>query len=402
VQNCPPRHCLDLISWITGSSSIQPLGAKESRLFLLLFFFFVLSQADSNEKFSLLWHSSLRASLPPLFHVAELSPIGLQTATSMHEIMSRLSPVPRSQSRASLTPTETTYHSFLDVELYEPIVRSPSPRRSAFPDPFPNSTAPTQDGRVASKDMAPTTLPKIHRHDSGYESTTPQSPHPSPPQRRFSLVTRTSWEQQQRSRTRPAIRRSPKSAPVARLPRNSGQYTTQRQSCSSGMSSQHNRRYSSTFFHFPHFPLDSRPSCEDTELVVNTHLAPGSLHQTQAAYRPASAYQDSSPLPRSETPTFPVPPQTTHYWTSDGTRRLEYAAIDAATRGVRGWVMRHMVPDCFMPREKRHVRFEDDRGSVVRYRLDLDCDDVGEKHDYDACKRRKWKTKAWWFSSRDD
>ncbi|PSR84044.1 hypothetical protein BD289DRAFT_334920, partial [Coniella lustricola] len=67
-----------------------------------------------------------------------------------------------------------------------------------------------------------------------------------------------------------------------------------------------------------------------------------------------------------------VPPQTTHYWTSDRTRRLEYAAIDAASRGVRGWIMRNVVPDCFVPKDARRVCFDDDSGSVRRYRLDLE------------------------------
>jgi hypothetical protein len=74
-----------------------------------------------------------------------------------------------------------------------------------------------------------------------------------------------------------------------------------------------------------------------------------------------------------------VPPQPTHYWTSDRTRRLEYAAIDAAHRGLKGWVRRHLVPGCFLPKEKGHVAFDDDTGSVRRYRLEMDEDCVGEK-----------------------
>jgi hypothetical protein len=86
------------------------------------------------------------------------------------------------------------------------------------------------------------------------------------------------------------------------------------------------------------------------------------------------------------------PPQTTHYWTSDKTRRLEYAAIDAASRGVRGWVMRHIVPDCIIPEDRRRVRFDDDSGSVVRYRLDLDDDEKPQ------CKKSRGgkKRKTWW------
>jgi hypothetical protein len=59
---------------------------------------------------------------------------------------------------------------------------------------------------------------------------------------------------------------------------------------------------------------------------------------------------------------------------SDHTRRIEYAAIDAASRGLKGWVLKYMVPDCFVPKEKRRLTFDDDSGSVRRYRLELECD----------------------------
>ncbi|KOS20004.1 hypothetical protein ESCO_005625 [Escovopsis weberi] len=68
------------------------------------------------------------------------------------------------------------------------------------------------------------------------------------------------------------------------------------------------------------------------------------------------------------------PPATTHYWTSDSTRRLEYAEIDAASRGVAGWMRRRLrisLPACFTGREK-HLAFDDDTGSVRRYRLALE------------------------------
>jgi hypothetical protein len=70
----------------------------------------------------------------------------------------------------------------------------------------------------------------------------------------------------------------------------------------------------------------------------------------------------------------PPPPATVHYWTSDSTRRLEYAAIDAANRGVRGFFIR-LVPDCVLSEAARRTKFHDDddsdAGSVRRYRLVL-------------------------------
>lgn len=70
----------------------------------------------------------------------------------------------------------------------------------------------------------------------------------------------------------------------------------------------------------------------------------------------------------------PPPPATCQYWTSEANRRLEYAAIDAASRGVRGFFIK-LVPDCILPPSSRRTRFhsdtESDAGSVRRYRLSL-------------------------------
>jgi hypothetical protein len=138
-----------------------------------------------------------------------------------------------------------------------------------------------------------------------------------------------------------------------------------------------------TYFHFPHF-TSSDPALVEPEPAADQHK-PKDFSST-----PSFALQ-------CETPAYPLPPQTTHYWTSDRTRRLEYAAIDAASKGVRGWVMRHVVPDCFVPQSKRRVGFEDDRGSVVRYRLELDTtDEAVEKPE--SVRIRRWR--GWWFSMR--
>lgn len=73
-------------------------------------------------------------------------------------------------------------------------------------------------------------------------------------------------------------------------------------------------------------------------------------------------------------PSPPPPPATVQYWTSDSTRRLEYAAIDAASRGIRGFFTK-LVPDCILPASSRRTKFHDDEesdaGSVRRYRLTL-------------------------------
>ena len=89
-------------------------------------------------------------------------------------------------------------------------------------------------------------------------------------------------------------------------------------------------------------------------------------------------------------PPAPLPPQTTHYWTSDSTRRLEYAAIDASCRGVKGWVKRNLVPSCFTAKEDRHVAFDDDTGSVRRYRLELEPEEKAVPFSA-PCRRKGWQ-----------
>ncbi|KAE8444543.1 hypothetical protein EG329_014467 [Mollisiaceae sp. DMI_Dod_QoI] len=97
---------------------------------------------------------------------------------------------------------------------------------------------------------------------------------------------------------------------------------------------------------------------------------------------------DPEPLSNSAPPAPPPPPATIQYWTSDRTRRLEYAAIDAASKGVRGFFIR-LVPDCILPKDKRRTRFHNDcdgngdrasdAGSVRRYRLVLPAEEGAEE-----------------------
>jgi hypothetical protein len=229
--------------------------------------------------------------------------------------MSHLSPLPinleRSHSPASVAASDTTYHSFYDVELYEPAspvttLRHP-PRKDEHFEPKP-----------------------ITRQDSGYGSTHSASydyksnaSHRNTPQARY--------------RNRPSVQRAAKSMPASYPRRHTGT------SLSVGKSQVQN----STSYYF--FPSPDAITGSD-----------------EGVDEPAEVYHHP-------------PPQTTHYWMSDHTRRLEYAAIDNASRGIKGWVMKHVVPDCFVPKSNRRLTFDDDSGSVRRYRLELDCDDCSMK-----------------------
>ncbi len=201
----------------------------------------------------------------------------------------------------------------------------------------------------------------MHRQDSGYESIAPRS---SQGKRRRTSTASSGSRPRPR---RPSVRRATKSGPVAHLPRTGGQSLYRTRSNQAPLPT--------TFFHFPSpEPEDSHEGGPDGPLPPHSSYPYRDAPEDQAV---------------PDNPTYHAPPQTTHYWTSDRTRRLEYAAIDAASRGVKGWVMKHMVPECFVPKGCRRLGFDDDRGSVRRYRLELDSEESIEKDGLEHDKKRR-------------
>lgn len=241
------------------------------------------------------------------------------------------------------------------------------------------------------------------RQDSGYESSTPTRSSQSSKRNRYPSHAKSAssppprTESQPRTSTsqkRPALRRS---RPISNMPRSSMTASRSPPRSDPQQRPQHNDPYS--YFQFPSPEQLDEPEEQQLQLQQHHHqqqpqgpnadIAPVSLHldalnADRHSEKPKSSHSaahhadhSSSPYHHHHTgaddaPLSPLPPQTTHYWTSDRTRRLEYAAIDAASRGVRGWVMRNCVPECFVPKERRRVCFDDDTGSVRRYRLDLE------------------------------
>lgn len=119
-----------------------------------------------------------------------------------------------------------------------------------------------------------------------------------------------------------------------------------------------------TFFQFPQFPS-----------VGNTPPSTACIDPVNDAH---DENQEISTPP-------PPPPATIHYFLLPETRRLEYAAIDAASRGVRGFVTK-MIPDCILPVEYRRRKFcsgdaDSDVGSVRRYRIPLTGEKPGDEAD---------------------
>ncbi|KAK1782387.1 hypothetical protein QBC45DRAFT_237506 [Copromyces sp. CBS 386.78] len=256
----------------------------------------------------------------------------------------------RPHSRLSMVSNQT-YHSFNDVESLEPELTS---QQTAIVCHAPLSKA-------LCRDRPPPPIQEMRRQDSGYASIQRKESRSSC--RLSSNLSTPSTSTQRRSR--PTIQRSAtNTSSGTRLSRKGSKAVSQRRSyqCRPAQAQQ-----PVTYFEFPVF------TTSNPEYAIDE----------------AEVQEDKS----AQTNGHPLPPQTTHYWTSDSTRRMEYAAIDAASRGVRGWFMRHIVPECVVPPSKRHVGFEDDRGSVVRYRLDLE-DDKAEKPDDRSESRRK----SWWLS----
>ncbi|KAJ4254481.1 hypothetical protein NW762_010080 [Fusarium torreyae] len=277
----------------------------------------------------------------------------------------------RSESRAS----GTTYHSFADTELFEPM-SPPRPPVTYNTDSLQHlehlqqelqrQQREAQSSKDWVRERRPSTAAKMQRQDSGYESNTPprrastsnNSHGSSTINNSHLLVGRRSSNGsskdsssnssggggvRSRFRNRPSLRRAAKTHPVQPTRTSNQSLNLVR----TNTATQPQPKQSAAFFHFP-----SPDPIQLADSVPDRRVQP-------------------TPIPSP-------PPQTTHYWTSDRTRRLEYAAIDAATRGVKGWVLRHLVPDCFVSCENRHVSFDDDSGSVRRYRLELE-DDHAEK-----------------------
>ncbi|KAI1495440.1 hypothetical protein F5X99DRAFT_403572 [Biscogniauxia marginata] len=261
----------------------------------------------------------------------------LSRATKMSQPLQLSTDLYRSLSAVSVAASDTTFHSFNDNELHEP---TSSPTATAVLPRVP-----------AAKDTEFEPRP-IHRHDSGYESIHSGSRFwgSQSSNRRSSTISLTS-SSQSRLRKHLPIERAHKSTSshLGRFSEQQLHLTVSRQ--------QQQQTYA--YFYFP-----------APEAMAETLSDDGVIHEVEQTYT--------------------APPQTTHYWTSDRTRRLEYAAIDAASKGIRGWFLRR-IPNRFVPKENRRLRFDDDTGSVRRYRLDIDYDESGGK---DSSSRDR-KKKGW-------
>ena len=315
----------------------------------------------------LAFRTSCRASCSGCDAHSTLEPRRCTMAAMSH--LSHLTALDCPDSRVSLALSDTTYHSFQDIDSHEPGIPSRISQKPAVCSPPVSPSQPTEgQKRFMAREM--------RRQDSGYESIAPRDSLCS--NQRTSSSTSLSSSTRQRH-TRPSGQRSPRSKAASPRPRNGRRSVSPPDGSPPSLPPQAQQQQLA-YFYFPHFTSSDPALVEPEPAITLDNLAPAAPNHPGC----------------SETPEYPPPPQTTHYWTSDQTRRLEYAAIDAASKGVRGWVMRHVVPDCFVPQSKRRVGFEDDRGSVVRYRLDLDTEESADKEE--SARTRGWR--GWWSGTR--
>lgn len=301
--------------------------------------------------------------------------------------MSRLSPAPvaplgHQPSKASIAGSDVTFQTFYTVDQWDPHsaptprprystpvqsftprpqfstpVQSFSPPRPKFSTPVETFSTPVESFAVPAHVVA-VAKPAPERQDSGYESiprtsTSSKRRKSGSPGSREKIVDGPT-SSASNLRTRQSIRRTGRTVATQQAARTSGSslYLERANTMSQTRFIPTPAAQSTTFFHFP----STGPS------LVRPHTAGAVPFQGKEKVDG----EEESPMPT------PPPPQTQHYWTSDDTRRQEYAAIDARSRGFRGWVLRHFVPDCMIPRDQRRLGFDDDGGSVRRYRIELE------------------------------
>lgn len=377
-------------------SPVTLLFDPKYRLFFFFFFrrkgFFCSAMWESNFKYP---HSQSTICLKDYHQL---------TSTDM----ASSSPVPRSQSRASCF-TATTYHSFQDVEMRESEYQSQSTCISTATGLGPvhmngEAVRRSRPARRDDLDKHPAAFTMV-RQDSGYESgAATRTSSSTKRHRNSSKQSSSSPSRSDRASKRPGLRRSGASNPVSHTPGRSS--LTMNRPTFLTPQQQQNLNRKNSYFQFPapenleqEQDQSSRPSVDLAPVILKVNTANLNTETNQSPDTSAARHRAWSNSPVSP---FAVPPPTTHYWTSDRTRQLEYAAIDAASKGVRGWIMRNMVPDCFVPRDTRRAGFEDDGGSVRRYRIDLEIEcpedsvppsPVGEKL---TGFRARGAKRSWW------
>ncbi|POS83066.1 hypothetical protein EPUL_006646 [Erysiphe pulchra] len=267
------------------------------------------------------------------------------------EVTSRLSPttqwIERPMSRFSANSETATFYSALDTPL------SPNLSSNSVVSPDFMNSDPHIRKKKSRKDKhaQKSGPPELLRQDSGYAAYTSSAllslETPSPKLRQNAK--RSSKTQVLRKN-----RRSPRKRSSLPQLRHSQPYIDSFQTRS-------HRQRSSFNDARPNHLRERRFFSELSDFTQNKHNYDRSLCEENEYFA-------------NSQPSFPP---TINYWTSDDSRRLEYAAIDAASKGVRGFLVR-IVPDFILPPQIRRTKFwghkgegKQREGSVRRYRLTL-------------------------------
>lgn len=381
-----------------------------------------VSPVDMEEERNMRAPSPLLRSTSPIIPRRTSSQFSKSNTTIIHTRTN--SPIPRTISPIPnylRSPTPTN----LGIVTRSPSYKSHTPFPYTVSQKMERSDSGYDDGREGKTSPLSATeqkektkeIVKTKRKKSGSESTSRASSRPtssyrsspqSTPNTSISNTTRSSSTStatrhsssskrpKQSSSTQITRSQSYQAPQKPRLSTRNGSYPTNEISIQECRLS--NMRQRHCFYQFP--PLPSSPPSTGMSrkgsgagLSLNEYAIPPPnhpYHQTNysTTNQPASL---SSPLNTSQstfhrtissdhidpkddtTPAVPLPPPTTLYFLSPETRRLEYAAIDAASQGIRGFVSK-LVPDCMLPKPERcgfhdDGKVDDDAGSVRRYRL---------------------------------
>ncbi|RKF60007.1 hypothetical protein OnM2_055046 [Erysiphe neolycopersici] len=272
------------------------------------------------------------------------------------EATSRLSPtitqwIERPMSRFSAASETTTFYSALD----SPLSPNMSSNSIVFPD-FLNAEPHLQKKKPSRRDKhtQESGSPELSRQDSGYAAHTSSA---LSSLKTLSPKLRQNAKRSSKTQMHHKNRRSPQRK-ISSIP----QLSDSQQYIDSSPTQPHHQRSSFN---------DTRPK---HLLERRKYFSELSTFTQSKLYNVRSFSSENNASFTNSSPPFPP---TINYWTSDDSRRLEYAAIDAASKGVRGFLVR-IVPDFILPPQVRRTRFwghesegKQREGSVRRYRLAL-------------------------------
>ena len=310
-------------------------------------------------------------------------PIRTNSPTLMSPTLSSMNKgasIPAS-ARKSPRPSQLRLNSVKTESLVSSHKRSTSSMRQRAGQPSPtkrDGQRPTPSRRQSETPVSPTeSTTSNHSTSASASASTTTTPHHSTNQYRDTSTSQRASRQASKSRN-PATstsRPTPNRASTGNGPSTSRRVSrplSQRRSNTSPLISHTMIGTPSREVPFQYFQF---PTLEDGDLAGHYPSPPGSSHRplTSKSQNPRSrkntASSQISPLGISglnnedDSRVGTHVPATVQYWTSPETRRKEYAAIDAASRGIKGFALM-ILPDCMVPKEYKVMGFSEREDST--------------------------------------